>query len=565
VNGQNNIVKEKVDKPRNRPNRSRSLRKRLRWVVVLIVLIATAAGFAFVWRKSRNSENPDGHPGICAVTRGDLIVSVTESGGIEALDTNDIKSKVEGRTTIISIVEEGTYITQEDVNNGKVLVELDSSEIKQKLTRQEISFLSAEAAYADANGALEIQEKQNESDIKAGQMNVRFGLMDLQKYLGDTVADKLVRAAANRGIEPDEITKLVYDSNLGGEALQKLRELESDIKLKEQDLELAKSKLQWTEKLYEKQYVSLNEKQADGLDKQRKDIAWEKAKTAKALFVKYEFPKDAEKLLSDYDEAQRELERIEARARSKLAQAQARLDSSKAKYLLEKEEVEKLRKQFDACVIRAPTSGQVVYSSSMMDRWERQRRLIEVGAEIRERQKIISIPDPSGMKVEIKIHETWVDKIQPGQEAKITITAFPDKEFTGKVLKKAPLADPEEWLNPDLKVYSTEVSIEGRDDSIKTGMTAKVEVIIDKLTDVLSVPIQSVVTQEGKKVCYVMANNGPEKRTVETGLFNDNFVEIKSGLAQGEKVLLNPPRVTTESKTADKKPQDLSAPSPAGT
>lgn len=565
MNGQNNIVKEKVDKPRNRPNRSRSLRKRLRWVVVLIVLIATAAGFAFVWRKSRNSENPDGHPGICAVTRGDLIVSVTESGGIEALDTNDIKSKVEGRTTIISIVEEGTYITQEDVNNGKVLVELDSSEIKQKLTRQEISFLSAEAAYADANGALEIQEKQNESDIKAGQMNVRFGLMDLQKYLGDTVADKLVRAAANRGIEPDEITKLVYDSNLGGEALQKLRELESDIKLKEQDLELAKSKLQWTEKLYEKQYVSLNEKQADGLDKQRKDIAWEKAKTAKALFVKYEFPKDAEKLLSDYDEAQRELERIEARARSKLAQAQARLDSSKAKYLLEKEEVEKLRKQFDACVIRAPTSGQVVYSSSMMDRWERQRRLIEVGAEIRERQKIISIPDPSGMKVEIKIHETWVDKIQPGQEAKITITAFPDKEFTGKVLKKAPLADPEEWLNPDLKVYSTEVSIEGRDDSIKTGMTAKVEVIIDKLTDVLSVPIQSVVTQEGKKVCYVMANNGPEKRTVETGLFNDNFVEIKSGLAQGEKVLLNPPRVTTESKTADKKPQDLSAPSPAGT
>jgi len=565
VNGQNNIVKEKVDKPRNRPNRSRSLRKRLRWVVVLIVLIATAAGSAFVWRKSRNSENPDGHPGICAVTRGDLIVSVTESGGIKALDTNDIKSKVEGRTTIISIVDEGTYITQEDVNNGKVLVELDSSEIKQKLTRQEISFLSIEAAYADANGALEIQEKQNESDIKAGQMKVRFGLMDLQKYLGDTVADKLVHAAANRGIEPDEIIKLVYDSNLGGEALQKLRELESDIKLKEQDLELAKSKLQWTEKLYEKQYVSLNEKQADGLDKQRKDIAWEKAKTAKALFVKYEFPKDAEKLLSDYDEAQRELERIEARARSKLAQAQARLDSSKAKYLLEKEEVEKLRKQFDACVIRAPTTGQVVYSSSMMDRWERQRRLIEVGAEIRERQKIISIPDPSGMKVEIKIHETWVDKIQPGQEAKITITAFPDKEFTGKVLKKAPLADPEEWLNPDLKVYSTEVSIEGRDDSIKTGMTAKVEVIIDKLTDVLSVPIQSVVTQEGEKVCYVMANNGPEKRTVETGLFNDNFVEIKSGLAQGEKVLLNPPRVTTESKTADKKPQDLSAPSPAGT
>jgi HlyD family secretion protein len=563
VNGQNNTVNQKAGRRHHRSSRLRNLMKRLGWVVVLLVLITVAAGSAFIWRKSSSSEDHGGNPGISVVTRGDLIVSVTESGGIKAIDTHDIKSEVEGRTTIISIVDEGTYITQEDVNNGKVLVELDSSEIKQKLTRQEISFLSAEATYADANEALEIQKKQNESDIKAGQMKVRFGLMDLQKYLGDNVAYKLVHAAVDRGIEPNEITKLVYDSNLGGEALQKLRELESDIKLKEQDLELAKSKLQWTEKLYEKQYVSLNEKQADGLDKQRKDIAWEKAKTAKALFVKYEFPKEAEKLLSDFDEAQRELERIEARARSKLAQAQARLDSSKAKYLLEKEELEKLRKQFEACVIRAPTTGQIVYSSSMMDRWERQRRLIEVGAEIRERQKIISIPDPSGMKVEIKIHETWVDKIQPGQEAKITITAFPDKAFTGEVLKKAPLADPEEWLNPDLKVYATEVSIEGTDDSIKTGMTAKVEVIIDQLHDVLSVPIQSVVTQEGEKVCYVMANNGPEKRTVETGLFNDNFVEIKSGLTQGEKVLLNPPRVT-ESKTAEKKPQELSASPPAG-
>jgi HlyD family secretion protein len=159
------------------------------------------------------------------------------------------------------------------------------------------------------------------------------------------------------------------------------------------------------------------------------------------------------------------------------------------------------------------------------------------------------------MKVEIKIHEVWIDKIEPNQPAKITIAAFPDKVFTGRVLKKAPLADPDEFLNPDLKVYTTDVSIDGMDDAIKTGMTGKVEVLINELKDVLYVPIQSVVTVEDKEVSYVMAGSRAEKREVETGLFNDNFVEIKSGLTKGEKVLLAPPRWTA-SETKKKEESD---------
>lgn len=201
---------------------------------------------------------------------------------------------------------------------------------------------------------------------------------------------------------------------------------------------------------------------------------------------------------------------------------------------MQRQRLEKLKKQLAACVIKAPAVGQVVYWSST-ERWTRFK--IEQGAEVPEGYKIITIPDTSEMKVEIKAHETWIDKVQIGQEAKITIAAFPDEVFTGKVLKKAPLADPEEWLNPDLKVYSTDVSINGRYEALKTGMTGKVEVIIDELHDVLYVPIQSVVTVGETKVCYV-TGSGTRKREVQTGLFNDNFVEIKSGLEEGEKVLL---------------------------
>ncbi|GAF71548.1 unnamed protein product, partial [marine sediment metagenome] len=410
---------------------------------------------------------------------------------------------------------------------GKVLVELDSSDIKQKLTQQEISFLNAEASYTDANESLEIQVKQNTSDIKKGQMKVRFTLMDFQKYVGGGVAEELMAGTANPVHETNEISSLIESDELGGEALQKLRELEDNIILADKKFEQASDKLMWTEKLHDKQYVAETKLREDQLEVQSLEIQRKQAKTAKDLFVTYEFPKVLQERLNGYDEAKLELERIEAGARSKLVQAKAKLASSKATYLVRKERLEKLQEQLEACVIKAPSLGQVVYASSMGGMWERRNRPIEIGAEVRERQKIISIPDTSKMKVEIKVHETWVDKVRVGQEAKITVAAFPDKTFAGKVLKKAPLADRQNWLNPDLKVYVTDVGIDGTHKFLKTGMTAKVEIVIEELKGVISVPIQAVVNIEGKKVCFVSNGSSSERRQVETGAFNDSFVEIK--------------------------------------
>ena len=526
---------------------------RLRWVLILVALLVGAGTFVSLRSSSGGTSHPGQESGIFTVKRGDLTISVTESGDVKPINSIDIMSEVEGETTLISIVDEGTYITPEDVNNGKILAELDSSEIKEELTKQQIDFLTSKADYTDANESLQIQKKQNDSDIQTGEMNVRFALMDLQKYLGDVIAAKLIAQVANRSGGYTEIASFINDANsdpnIRCEAIQMLRELEDNIKLADMKLARAKDKLEGTRKLYEKEYVAEIELKADELEKESLEIQKKQAETAKDLFIKYEFPKEAETRLSGYYEAERELDRIKAGARSKLAQAEAKLESEKATFSLERERLQKWRRQLKACTIRAPAPGQVVYASSMMDRFERRRRMIEVGGEIDERQKIISIPDLSQMKVEVKIHETWVDKVQPEQGAKITVSALPDQTFIGKVLKKAPLPDPEDFLNPDLKVYTTDVSIEGTHESLKTGMTAKAEIIIDELHDVLSVPIQSVINVEGKKICFVAAGKGTQRREVETGAFNDSFVEIKSGLAEGEKVMLNPPRLTELGKT----------------
>ena len=525
------------------------LAKRFILILISVAVVVAIGAFGFLRLKVSGSDDSNPSTGLFTVTRGDLIISVTESGDIKAVKSEDIKSKVEGRATIVNIVPEGTTITPEDVNNGKVLVELDSSNLKEQLAMRNIDFAAAEAGYADAKESYLIQEKQNESDITAARLKVLFALMDLQKYLSETAAQKAIDEAnpdPNSRIDIASLINDVEDPNSGSEASQKLRELTGNITLAQENLEKAIYTLSWTEKLFERQYVAENERREHRLQKTRCEIEEEKAGIALKLFKLYEFPKQVQQLLSDYNEANRELVRVEARARAQLAQAQAKLVSAKATYELQNQRLEKLHNQIAACVIKAPAVGQVVYWSST-ERWSRVK--IEQGAEVPEGYKIITIPDASEMKVEIKVHETWIDKIEPNQPAKITIAAFTDKTFSGKVLKKAPLADQTDFLNPDLKVYLTDVSIDGTHDALKTGMTADVEVIINELHDVLYVPIQSVITVEEKKMCYVMGSRA-EKREVETGLFNEDFVEIKSGLTEGEKVLLNPPRWTESGETA---------------
>jgi len=73
------------------------------------------------------------------------------------------------------------------------------------------------------------------------------------------------------------------------------------------------------------------------------------------------------------------------------------------------------------------------------------------------------------------------------------------------------------------------------------------------LNDVTYVPIQAVGPSEGKQVCYVVHGLKSEQREVEIGQFNDDFLEIKKGLKEGEKVLLRAPE-SGEPETGKKKP-----------
>ncbi len=557
-----------TNKMNNPPNKiSKLTAGRRKWLiaagsaVVILLLVMVLAS------ERASTSAPDKTINTFTARRDDLNVTVTESGSIKARNSIDLKSEVEGRATIINIVPEGTYILQEDVDNDKVLVELDSGDLKEQLTQREIEYASAEASYAEAKEAYDIQVKQNESDISAAELKVKFALMDFQKYLGETLANSIIKTVDQTPDLNSDITTLIDFQNilndpntLGGEALQTLDQLKNNIILAQEKLERAKNTLDWTIRLREKEYVSETDLQSDRLNYNSLKIQLSQAETDLNLFKTYDFSKQTQKLLSDYYESKRALDRTYAKARSQLAQAKARLESEKARFNLREDQLNKTRNQIAACIIKAPAAGLVVYGSSN-DPYRRFRggNIIAAGEEVYQRQTIITLPDTTEMMAEITVHESSVDKVKSGQKATIVMDAFPDQTFHGEVIKVAPLPDQQRgWLSPDIKVYTTQVSIEGTHDFLKPGMSARVEILVDSLTDVLIVPVQVVANRGGRKICFAVNGGKVEQRKVKTGLFNDTYVQILAGLQPGEQVLLSPPRITeTATEPTEKLPGEF--------
>ena len=563
----------KMENSTNTTHKSLRRRKNHWWMILL--LVAIAATVTVLVAATRNTSTIVASSGTVPVKQQDLIVTVTEGGSIRAHNSIQYKCQVQRRrdvsdVSILQIVPAGTYVTQQDVDNGMVLVQLDSSALEDRLVQEKMSLSSDQENTTSAKEAYDIQQIDNESDIANRELNVRFALLDLQKYLGADLAAKLVEdinenSNLTQRITP-LITDIINDPNLlnGTSSGQNLKKFNDDIVLAEGNLATAKATLIGTEKLHDANYVSDLDLQRDRLTLQNREFQAEDAKVALDLFIRYDLPKTAEDLLSSYVESMRQLQRTYAQCRSRLAQARVRLSSANERLKEQEEQVRELEEQIKFCTMKAKAPGLVVYGTGDSEDAFRAMRgrggggmssgIIAEGEVVSEGQVIISMPDTAAMVAEISVHETEVDKVRVGQPATIVMDAFPDRVLQGEVTEVGQLPDQQRgWMNPDLKVYKTLVRINGTHDFLKSRMSCKVQILVNSSENVLVVPIQVVSNRVGKKVCFVKTASGQEEREVKTGIFNDTFVEIVDGLKEGEEVLLNPPQVYSESsaQTAD--------------
>ncbi len=528
-----------------------------RWMIPALIGVIVVISLLLLTTRSGTSDAAGEQ--TVKVRRGDLVVTVTESGSIRAKDSIQYKCRVERRrgsvdVTILDIVPPGTYVTQEDVDAGMVLVELDSSSLKDQLQEEEMELAGNQEDLTASREAYDIQMIQNESDVATAQLKMRFALMDLEKYLGKDLAQRMIADISDAVDLTEHVTPFLLqvrnEPNLleGSSAGQDLKKLRDEIILAEGNLKTAEDTLAGSERLHSAEYVSDLELERDRLNVTSRQFSQQNSRVNLDLFLGYDFPKNAEQYLSDYIEAGRELERTFAECRSRLAQAQARLNNAEERFRSQSNYVADLKQQIEYCTIKAIAPGLVIYGEGGSgDAFRAMRRgggggIIAKGEVVYEGQTIISMPDTAAMIAEVSVHETEVDKVRPGQPVQIVMDAFPDKILEGEVLEVAPLPDQQRgWMNPDLKVYQTLVSINGQHDFLRTRMSCKVEILVRRLNDVLLVPIQVVANRGGRKVCYVDASSGPQEREVMTGAFTDTLVQILSGLKVDEEILLNPP------------------------
>ena len=246
----------------------------------------------------------------------------------------------------------------------------------------------------------------------------------------------------------------------------------------------------------------------------------------------FDIPKQRATFESAVHEAEKELERVKHQGTSKLAQYEADVRTQKITLDLSKSKLERDEKNLAAGKIYAPQDGLVVYSVS--DNRFSSESLVEEGATVRNRQTLIKLPDISEMKLSIKIHESHINMIAPGQPAFIVLDSMPDQRFRGVVNKVGLLPDTQSrWGNPNLKVYATEILVKDTLPDVKPGVSARAEVIITNLQNAIAVPLQAVTTKQGRQVVYLANGGEPRPVDVSVGLYNTKFIEITSGLSEG--------------------------------
>ena len=494
----------------NNTNKTGSGAGRKSFKVIGAIVIIVAIGLIIVWLKAvRGSEDPTSNLATFAAKRGPLTISVLERGAIKAREQEVIRNEVEGRTSIISLVAEGTR-----VKKGDLLVKLDASTLEDSRIDQEIKVQNAEAAYINAKETLEIIKNQAQSDIDVATLTLDFAQLDLKKY-----------------IDPN------------GQYRNELVTAQNAITIANEEKTRADETLKWSDQLFKEKYISQTELQADQLAVTRSNVKLEVSRNDLELLENFTHKRQLALLDSNVKQAQMALERAQAKARANVVQAEADLNAKKQEFDRQTVKLDKLKSQIGKAQLIAPIDGMVVYATSSRGGGFRDdRRPLAEGVEVFERQELIYLPKSTSTVAEVDVHEASLQKVRPGLPAIVTVDALPGKKFVGMVSRIAPLPDPQSmWMNPDLKVYKTDIYLEGEDPSLRNGMSCKAEIIVEQYQDVVYIPVQAVLRVGGKPTVYVVKDGNLEERKVEIGMDNNSMVKITSGLNEGEVVLLTPP------------------------
>lgn len=287
---------------------------------------------------------------------------------------------------------------------------------------------------------------------------------------------------------------------------------------------------------------------------------------------------------AELDKADRDLRRqvelSEADATSALELADYRTTASRMKAALEMRRQELIEAQFrrdsaqedlERTVIRSPIAGIVA------QRFAKAGEVVITGTMNNPGTRIMVISDLSRMQLRCRVDESDVAMVKEGQPAKIFLQSDMDRSLPAHVLRVATKGT--RPTGRDVVTFETLVLVDHPDETIKPAMNANVEIEVERREETLAIPLQAVVYRRGKdlppevlkaarreaeekgatrremdyiKVVYVREGDEAKVRPVETGINDEEAVEILRGLSEKDAVIEGPFRSLDTLKHGDK-------------
>ncbi|MGB4736737.1 MAG: efflux RND transporter periplasmic adaptor subunit [Fuerstiella sp.] len=481
-----------------------------RWRIVLprqrIVLTATAFASMFAVLLLTGAVDRNVAPvdiGLEEIQPSQFLVNVQQRGVVEPMSSKAVHSSCYWSTNILSIVPEGTW-----VQAGDVVCVLDAAEIEDFKRSREVILIKYRGRLDGAVQDEQLLAAQNDRRLTAAEFKVQSSELQLHEYSDGTLP-------------------------------QLLEEMEQDLAVLADQSDAAGDEIRHIEKMWA---MGLTSRQ--GLDRGTLDLidANEKHRQLESklnLLTKFTQPRTQINLEHRHTEAVRTLVRV--KMSNGLARTRARLTTLSYERTLRIYEryYRRAVESIEACTLRAPCDGQVMYGNSwyLMSRGITQ---VAEGARIRNLQKVFEIPDQEHLKVSVPLIESLIYRVHEGMNVDVVLAGYEDVTIAGKIAKIPRYPRSRSSSTPDLKDYWLDVELlptEQQRSLIKMKADASVTIAVTDIPDALQVPRHAVTGVAGENFLYVFNGKELVPRKVDLGEANDEYVCVVSGLSAGEKLV----------------------------
>jgi multidrug efflux pump subunit AcrA (membrane-fusion protein) len=224
---------------------------------------------------------------------------------------------------------------------------------------------------------------------------------------------------------------------------------------------------------------------------------------------------------SFYDQQRAQRDQLKEQYDVALAQARqnyAGVDVARTNVANAEAQLALARKNLSYAFIPAPIDGFV------------SERTADLGEYVSPQEKVATIVRTNPLRIRIDVPEQAIPEVRVGQSVSITTSAWPDKNFSGRVARIAPS------VSATSRTLTVEAEIENSSGALKPGQFATVRILQERAEPAVLVPARAVVTEAGVARVYVIKDGHAEQRLVQTGQTEGDLMEIRSGIAADEQV-----------------------------